>query len=301
MRAGAALLSIVLGACSFDGTAGTTDGGATRDGDVAAVDAVSPDAAPLGPWETPTLVVELNSTASDDDPALTADMLEIFFASQRGDGDEDVWTSTRPTLVAPWGKPMRVDILSSPSSESNIKLSADGLLITFASNRAPSQQSDLWAAERASRADPWPAPTRVAELSSPDGEWHAHPSPDHLRVILCSNRDGDEDLWIATRAAAGAAWGMPAHVPELADAAADCDPMEPDATHVYFASTRAGGAGGYDFYTATRDSATYGAPVPITELNTPGNDRDPWVSPDGRTMYFTTDDSGDNELYVTQR
>jgi len=51
---------------------------------------LTPDAAfdPLTPFGTPQIVTELTTTANEDDPSLTADMLEIYF-----DRDGDLYRS----------------------------------------------------------------------------------------------------------------------------------------------------------------------------------------------------------------
>jgi hypothetical protein len=306
---------LIIGAC---GACGFTHGpgGATVDADgdapqldVPDADPDAPDAAPdadLGAWNPPIAVVELNDGPNDDDPALTSDMLEIFFASTRGGGTggEDIWTAQRDTVGDPWRTPVEAAALNSASTESNVKISGDGLLITFASTRSPSQAADLWAATRPDRLSPWNPPVQVVELSSAAGEWHAHPSPDRLQIVLCSSRDGDEDLYTSSRPTVDSAWVVPVAIGgDVAAAENDCDPMMPTpSSELYFASQRPG-LGAYDLYVAVpAGGGTFATPSPIAELNTASNDRDPWVSPDRRTMYFTsTRDAGSDEIFVSTR
>src|SRR5262245_28394490 len=72
-----------------------------------------------GPFGTPTLVSNLSDPSYDDDPTLTADLLEIYFNSLRagGPGLGDVWKATRASPTFPFGTPVPVTQLNSPSVE----------------------------------------------------------------------------------------------------------------------------------------------------------------------------------------
>ncbi len=64
-----------------------------------------------------------------------------------------------------------------------------------------------------------------------------------------------------------------------------------DGSKIYFASNRNGGLGGYDIYLITRDKdgkwsnpENVGAPI-----NTPGNEKSPFIHTDSQTLYFSSD------------
>jgi Tol biopolymer transport system component len=42
----------------------------------------------------------------------------------------------------------------------------------------------------------------------------------------------------------------------------------------------------------------FGAPAAVTDLNTASDERDPWLSPDGTPLFFSSDRSGRYEIYV---
>jgi hypothetical protein len=67
-------------------------------------------------------------------------------------------------------------------------ISADGLSLYFASNRAGSQgstnSSDVWVARRQTKADAFGTPTNVAELSSPDEDIPSWLSADGCRMYV---------------------------------------------------------------------------------------------------------------------
>lgn len=64
-----------------------------------------------------------------------------------------------------------------------------------------------------------------------------------------------------------------------------------DGLILFFVSDRPGGYGGYDIYKATRNPAgEWGAPVNLGPLiNSSGNEKSPFIHPDGKTLYFSSD------------
>jgi len=69
-----------------------------------------------------------------------------------------------------------------------------------------------------------------------------------------------------------------------------------------FAGELAGGDG-RDIYQADRPSADdpFAAPARLVEVSSPARDEDPWLSPDARVLVFSSDRTGDQELYWTRR
>ena len=72
-----------------------------------------------------------------------------------------------------------------------------------------------------------------------------------------------------------------------------------DGLTLFFSSAASEGEG--DLYYATRavPEGAFGAPIPIVELNTGADERDPWLSPDGQSFYFSSDTSGNLDLYYS--
>jgi hypothetical protein len=272
------------------------------------VDAAPPDTAlvpdgGLGAWSAPAEIAELNSGYGEDDASLTGDLLEIYFGSKRpgGYGYEDIWRATRASTVAAWSTPVHVAELNSASSDTTAKLTPDGLAIFFTSMRGGN--ADLYLATRSSRSATWSTPQRVDALSTSSGDWGAAPRQDLLRVVWCAGPTvPDEALFVSTRASTSDTWAAPARLVELDEPSiSECDPHEPHARAMYFASDR---GGAYDIHRASRDgdSAPYSAPVEVTPLNLPAShDRDPWVSADERTIVFASNRSGIDRLYLSTR
>ncbi len=294
-----------LAGCSFSLVPGATGDAPPGDGTDPPIDAIPLDAAPLGVWSAPLRIEELTTAFGEDDPSMTTDLLEIYFGSTRTGslGNEDLWFATRTTVNDPFGTPSNITPINSAFSESNVRISGDGLAIFFASNRTPSQDFDLWTSTRASRSSPWATPTRVTELSTAFGDYAAHPGAGLLQVTFCSNRTGgDEDLFVATRQATNLPWGTPAEVVDTSTLSNECDPMDPDPTTIYFSSTRVGSMGAYDLFVAKRTlGGTYVTAAALSEINSPFNDRDVWVSPDQRLLVFSSNRMGTDDIFYSTR
>ena len=262
---------------------------------------------PLDPFGDPTVVAALSAPGTaEDDPTLTGDMLEIYFSSLRpgGAGGDDVWTASRPTLTAPWSAPVEVAVINTAGDEITPEVSADGLSLYFTRRF----DGDIHRCIRASRAEPWPAPSRVDELSTRDFE--ASPAVDNSDTLLVfdSRRPGGtpgvSNLWMSTRAAPGSPWGVPEFMPEVSSPAHDTEPfLSFGGLHLFLTSARAGTLGSSDMYVATHDSLAdpFGAPLPVTSINTTSREDDAWLSPDGRTLFFSSDRDGSPDIFVAQR
>jgi Tol biopolymer transport system component len=290
---------------------GTASDAGGRDGGSPIADGGDVDAGPLGPFSEPELVAELNDPASqEDDPTLREDLLEIFFDSSRvgGMGSGDIWTSTRASLDAAWDPPTNVAVLNSSGDDTACELSADGLTLHFASDRpGGAGVRDLYVSTRPSLAGAWAAPQRVAALSSPETDEAAVMTADALLLVFASSRSSaDLDLFRATRADRASPWTAITRIAELSSPDSDGSPfLSHDGRVLYLHSARAGGSGDNDLWVATRTDprGPFAAPtrVDFDDINTDASESDPWVSPDGRTMYFSSDRDGNQELFVARR
>jgi outer membrane protein OmpA-like peptidoglycan-associated protein len=64
-----------------------------------------------------------------------------------------------------------------------------------------------------------------------------------------------------------------------------------DGRTLYFISDRPGGSGGYDIYKSVKnEKEEWGSPVNLgPRINSTGNEKSPFIHPDGKTLYFSTD------------
>jgi Tol biopolymer transport system component len=267
------------------------------------------DTLPTSKFGTPTAIAKLNSGQTDDDPSLTADMLEIFFDSSRsgGKGGGDIWTSTRTKLSSPWSTPKPASVLNSSDGETTPEVTPDGLAIYFSSHRPGGKGSgDIYRSTRASRSAGWTTPKLVAPLNSSDGDYAPTVSQDRRFIFMSSVRPGkgDFDLYTATRANASAPWSAPKLRADLDTQHVETDPWYNTArTVLYFATDRPGGKGGWDIWWATRNNP--GVPftnlAPVPELNSPQGDSDVWLSPDQKVVYLSSNRNGNTDLFIAVR
>jgi Tol biopolymer transport system component len=86
-------------------------------------------------------------------PVVSADGLWLYFASSRGgggaQGELDIWVAQRESLTLPFGAPVNVAELNTPSSDRPSWISADGCRMYLTSTRAGGLGDlDVWRAER---------------------------------------------------------------------------------------------------------------------------------------------------------
>jgi hypothetical protein len=107
--------------------------------------------APTGPFTAVRRLTEINSTASDQGAAITADGLTVTFGSTRGiGGDYDLYLATRPDQSSMFSPPTRIDELATTAYDDDAMISDDLRTIYFVSDRPGTQGStDIWFATRA--------------------------------------------------------------------------------------------------------------------------------------------------------
>jgi hypothetical protein len=275
---------------------------------------------------TPQIVAELAAPpARTDNPTLTGDLLEIYFTTDRVSGNGDVWFAQRASPTAPFGAPAPVTAVNTDAFETSSAISTDGLTLWFGSDRpGGAGANDVWVTTRAARSAPWSTPVNVVSLNSPVDDIPRPPGQHGLVMPLASQRtDPIYETYLATRAAPGAPFGTPVAIPTLtfSDRSTVDGFLTDDGLTMFFSSAHmtAGDAGvdastidadgsapdggvvtTGDLYVAWRRSVDeeFSATQPLSDLNTPGDERDPWLTPDGRTLYFTSDRSGVLTIYT---
>ncbi|HSR95939.1 MAG TPA: hypothetical protein VLM79_02660 [Kofleriaceae bacterium] len=142
--------------------------------------------------------------------------------------------------------------------------------------------------------------TTVASLSSPNNEEQAALSPDELTMFF-SRDDGNGafDIFEAKRASATGAFDSGTPVPGVNTSAEERAPRVTADGLTMYATTRATPNGQFRVAAATRASTDgmFGALQPVPGINGTTNDSDPWISADGRVLYFSSDRTGNYGLY----
>jgi Tol biopolymer transport system component len=247
-----------------------------------------------GAWGPATQVFPPNG---EFNPTLTSDMLELFFVR-----NGQIYVTTRTSVADAWSMPVLVAELATASFDGVPEVSGDGLTMYFLSTRiSGTGRSDIFMASRVSRSDLWSGIVQVPELESTAVDGTPVVADDGLTLVMPSSRGGDSDLYTSTRPTTASTWATPVSLAGVNSSAYDSDPfMMNDRLAIYFRSDRDGTA---DLFVARRASIAYpfGTPVAIPELDTPSMESDPWVSPDQRTIFFSSDRSGVEALYMATR
>jgi hypothetical protein len=254
----------------------------------------------------PVRVDELSVVGKNDDHmTLTGDMLEIFFCSDRGDTQHDVYTATRTAVGMPWSTPVRVAELSSPQADYGLGITHDGLTIYMTSERAPASvgDADVFVATRQSRQSAWGVPTRFDAASVTSNEEHG-PTPNAAQTVLVfARRVTGSDLFQISRPDTLSSWGAPIALASL-NATPSTSPgfhfdsdahMTSDGLHIIFYSNRSMDVESLFVSQRTSTSQPFDPPV---ALSMPLGAQDPWLADDLHYMMFVQDaPDGTSDFY----
>jgi Tol biopolymer transport system component len=135
----------------------------------------------------------------------------------------------------------------------------------------------------------------VDGLNTADDEGSPSFSPDELTVYFFSNRQSpgsaDNDAYVATRATRDSAFGIAAPFAVINSGADERGGyLAADQLSLFYHSS---GGASYDLYVTTRANtgAVFDPPVPLgAGVNTDAIESDPYITPDGETLYFGRDD-----------
>jgi hypothetical protein len=276
---------------------------------------------------TPALVPELAYPAQTDNPTFTSDMLEIFFTTRRDKTTGvDVWFAKRAGIGDPFGTPGPVPKVNSEGFETSSAISSDGLTLWFGSDRDGGLGGvDIWFSTRTSRSAEWSTPENLTVLNSMADDIPRSPGQHGLVMPLASSRVSPTNpgldhyqAFAATRPTIDSPFAVPTILPIVPPDLASVDGfLTEDGLTFFFCAgpARTGAAdaavapidGGTDsasakgdLYVAFRRSTTlpFSYIQALSDLNTLAYDeRDPWLSPDGSTFYFTSDRDGVLNIY----
>jgi Tol biopolymer transport system component len=253
----------------------------------------------------PATAFAWNSAVGDDDPALSGDALEMIFDSERDGTPGDLYVTRRTDRSAAWSMPAVITELATASSdEDGPALSADGLTLTFSSNRPGGPAMDnMWITTRPDRASAWSPPVLIAELNTANVEDHFTMTADDLVGVLSATGTGSHDLYETRRSSATSVWGAPALISELNEANYDGGgDIDTTGTLLVFMSNRTG-TSALDLLIATRASRDepFDQPQGLAELNTAGDDADPSLSSDLRVIAFVRGTDATRDIYFAER
>jgi hypothetical protein len=199
-----------------------------------------------------------------------------------------------PAPLGPWGTPKLVPGASTTAIEDDATLSATATEMIFAVvDPAAANTKDLYYMSRPSATGTWTTPAKLPFNSTASDETPRLADND-LTLYFASGRAGGVgglDIYKVTRPAVGGAWGTPTLVPGVNSAGTEKWFMTCPGTNTYLTVT------GTDIGQGIMGNA----PIPCTELNSTASETGTLVSADCKTIYFASNRSGTNKLYVATR
>lgn len=239
-----------------------------------------------GPWSAAT-PVPITPPTGLDDPSSTADGLQLFFDR----GSSEIAFATRATPTSSWG-PIQTapGIAASPldggvATDGGPEISADGMTLYFMSNRGGTY--DIWVATRDGGGN-WTNLLAVTSVNSSSSDGAPSVTPDGLTMVFNSTRSGAGDIYMASRLSTTVAWSDVHPITEINGTSSEEDSphLSADKLRIYFHSSRSGTKQLY-FAERSQPIGAFGSVQPISELVDANLEEvDPWVSPDGRHLYF---------------
>jgi Tol biopolymer transport system component len=263
----------------------------------------------------------VNSSGSDQHPAISANGLSLYITSNRsgGSGGDDIWVSKRTGLQDPWEPPVNLGSVINTSSNDRVPtFSRDGRLMFFGSNRPGGHGGhDLYVSSRPDPNDDfgWTAPVNLGPVINPtadeDGPAYFENVVTGLATLyFTSNRPGglgDWDIYLSRQNTDGS-FSSPTLITELSTPQRDTrTAIRRDGLEIFITSDRPGSVGLLDVWVSMRATTfdLWSPPVnPDPSINTTANDGAPALSADGTTLYFYSNRPGGvggNDLYVTTR
>ncbi len=190
---------------------------------------------------------------------------------------------------APFGSIMAVDSLDTSSD--------DGV---FQTNHSSSTYK-LFGATRPSLSSAFGTPTPLATIASTQDDTDPTLSADGLTIYFASNRNGNFDLFTATRTNLSLPFGTPQAL-SLDTGGDETQPYLANEHDLYF-SKLSTASSTFDIYRATISSGNVGTPSLVANVNAASADDDaPAVTPDGLTMYFASGRNGAQfDIFVSRR
>jgi hypothetical protein len=283
---------------------GSLDAGVGADAGAPGPDALSTDAAPLGPWSAPVAVTVAATAAVEDDVTLSSNALEMVYAiTDPTSQKKDLYYTSRPAIGAPWTTPpAKLPFNRDASSEESPRFSVDDRTLYFASDRATDDGDlDIYSVSHAATATAqWGPIQRVEPLRTAVVEKWLSPCKDGHYVVVQATDAGDTDLFEGTLDSTAS----PAPIKVLNTAANETGAfLTADCLTLYFASFQV---------TPERIFVSHRASIaapwqPAARVDDfkigDGTDaqEDPWLSADGHAFALASNASGTKDVYLSTR
>jgi hypothetical protein len=266
---------------------------------------------------------DLNTPSLDGCPIQSPDGLSLYMASNRpnGKGALDIWVATRSKKTEPWGAPENLPEPINSAGDDFCPTPLRGDRLLFVSRRVIQGVTcglgDIYLS-RHHPASGWSEPVHLG--CTPDGPNSAldEQGPSYVKGRLYFSRStlpaGNTGELFVSEKQGHMTFGSAVAIAELNDAGAnDIQPnVRKDGREIVFSSTRAGGAGGQDIWSATRASVDdpWSTPVNLGPgVNTGLGESRPSLSRHGEQLLFGRagpvgtgeGGTGASDIYVSTR
>jgi len=256
-------------------------------------------------FDPPIAFSTLDSTANDAHLRLSSNELVGFFESSRdgGTGGYDVYSATRATIGDTWTGVTLVSAVDSTGNDEDPSLSGDSLALYM------QRGAELYRATRGTPTATFAAPVALAATHGAGTDFAPYVIESGNDLYFASTRN-DVDAGVAslfvTQPLGDGGFTPVAAVSGTALTTGDnrYAAVTPDDLVLYFASSRAGGQGGFDIWVSTRasTSAAFGAPRVVAEVSSTKDEFPDWISSDRCRLYFTSDrGTGDDNVFVASK
>lgn len=251
-------------------------------------------------------VTNISSAQSEDGMWVLPNQTKAYVSAIRdgGGGDYDIFNVTRSSAAVDWPAltpSPNLNPLITTAPQRNPLVTDDDLVMLY------SQQGgnfDIMQTTRPSIATSWTTPVAAPGLNGTTNDSVTWLSGDGLAVYWSSDRNGNFDLFYATRTNVAATFTNIQTVNDLNSPSGEGSlVVTSDGLRAYFASNRSPSAND-DIWTSTRPTknSPWSTPVAVTELNGPSGNQEPtWVSADGCTLYYAQSGAGGYDLFVATK
>jgi WD40-like Beta Propeller Repeat len=260
---------------------------------------------------------DVNTPSLDGCPIESPDGLSLYMASNRpgGKGNLDIWVATRASANAPWGAPVNLPEPINSAADDFCPTPINGHGLLFVSRRVAVGVTcglgDIYFTRR-NPAHGWSEPQHLGcDPAGPNSALDEQ-GPSYIQGRLYFSRStlppGNSGELYVSEQQGTMSFGAASPIAELNDVSAnDIQPnVRKDGREIVFSSNRAGGLGGQDIWSATRESVndTWSPPVSLgPTVNTAAGESRPSFSWDAETLYFgrAPGPEGMSDIYVTER
>lgn len=227
----------------------------------------------------------------------TPDCNECYFTVSKADWSAS-WIMMTAYRDGRWTKSEKASFSNDRSVGPSI--SPDGKKLFFSSNRGTRGKQAIWQCNRGAD-NKWSDPVEMGrQISSTSAEWSVHLS-DLGNIFICSWRPGGkgkcDGWWIPF---IDGKFGQAENLSILNTGGNDCGVTPgPNEKYVIFQSDRPDGLGEIDLYISMAlPDGTWSKPRNLgPKINGPKNDAGPWITYDGKFLFFNSSRAGTPDIY----